>query len=105
MTKVDFQVLCLQVGGSRKISEVQVRVCYYWFVIIGRGCLVLLKFKSSLCWRMLCLTLCKDYVVLALILLVLIRHSRALIVSEQENAFEAYTSASWKEGPAFFFIS
>ena len=24
------------------------------FVIIGRGCLVLLKFKSSLCWRMLC---------------------------------------------------
>ena len=30
MTKVDFQVLCLQVGGSRKISEVQVRVCYYW---------------------------------------------------------------------------
>ena len=30
MTKVDFQVLCLQVGGGRKISEVQVRVCYYW---------------------------------------------------------------------------
>ena len=25
-----FQVLCLQVGGSHKISEVQVRVCYYW---------------------------------------------------------------------------
>ena len=24
------------------------------FVIIGRGCLVVLKFKSSLCWRMLC---------------------------------------------------
>ena len=24
------------------------------FVIIGRGCLVLRKFKSSLCWRMLC---------------------------------------------------
>ena len=38
MTKVDFQVLCLQVRGSRKISEVQVRV-----FIIGRGCLVLLK--------------------------------------------------------------
>ena len=38
MTKVDFQVLCLQVGGGRKISEVQVRV-----VITGRGCLVLLK--------------------------------------------------------------
>ena len=30
MAKVDFQVLCLQVGGSRKISEVQVRVSYYW---------------------------------------------------------------------------
>ena len=30
VTKVDFQVLCLQVGGSRKISEVQVRVRYYW---------------------------------------------------------------------------
>ena len=30
VTKVEFQVLCLQVGGSRKISEVQVRVCYYW---------------------------------------------------------------------------
>ena len=30
MTKVEFQVLCLQVGGSRKISEVQARVCYYW---------------------------------------------------------------------------
>ena len=29
-TKIDFQVLCLQVGGSCKISEVQVRVCYYW---------------------------------------------------------------------------
>ena len=26
MTKVDFQVLYLQVGGSRKIPEVQVRV-------------------------------------------------------------------------------
>ena len=32
VTKVGFQVLCLQVGGGRKISEVQV---------------VLLKFKSS----------------------------------------------------------
>ena len=29
MTKVDFQVLCLQVLGSLKISEVQVRVCYW----------------------------------------------------------------------------
>ena len=24
------------------------------FIIIGRGCLVVLKFKLSLCWRMLC---------------------------------------------------
>ena len=31
MTKVDFQVLCLQAGGGRKISEVQLRVYYYWF--------------------------------------------------------------------------
>ena len=30
VTKVDFQVLCLQVGGGRKTSEVQVRVCYNW---------------------------------------------------------------------------
>ena len=29
LTKVDFQVLCLQAGGGRKISEVQVRVYYY----------------------------------------------------------------------------
>ena len=29
VTKVDFQVLCLQAGGGRKISEVQVRVYYY----------------------------------------------------------------------------
>ena len=35
---------CLQVGGLK----------FKWeFVIICRGCLVLLKFKSSLCWRML----------------------------------------------------
>ena len=34
MTKVDFQVLCLQVGGGRKISEVQVRVCYNWKIIV-----------------------------------------------------------------------
>ena len=30
MAKVGFQVLCLQVGGSRKISEVRVRICYHW---------------------------------------------------------------------------
>ena len=29
VTKVDFQVLCLQASGNLKISEVQVRV-YYW---------------------------------------------------------------------------
>ena len=60
MTKVDFHVLWLQAGGGRKISEVQVRV-----IIIGRGCLVLLKFKFKLC---------KDYVPLVLDFLVLIRH-------------------------------
>ena len=60
MTKVDFHVLWLQAGGGCKISEVQVRV-----IIIGRGCLVLLKFKFKLC---------KDYVPLVLDFLVLIRH-------------------------------
>ena len=30
MTKVDFQVLCLQVDGGRTFSEVQGRVCYNW---------------------------------------------------------------------------
>ena len=44
MTKVDFHVLWLQAGGGCKISEVQVTV-----IIIGRGCLVLLKFKFKLC--------------------------------------------------------
>ena len=53
MTKVDFQVLCLQVGGGRKISEVQVEVC------VG-GCCVLKP--------------CKDYVLLVLNFPVLIRH-------------------------------
>ena len=28
VTKVDFQVLCFQVGGGRKISEVQVMLCF-----------------------------------------------------------------------------
>ena len=60
MTKVDFHVLWLQAGGGFKISDVQVRV-----IIIGRGCLVLLKFKFKLC---------KDYVPLVLDFLVLIRH-------------------------------
>ena len=46
--------------AARKISEVQVRV-----IIIGRGCLVLLKFKFKLC---------KDYVPWVLNFLVLIRH-------------------------------
>ena len=32
---VDFHVLCLQVVGGRKISEVQVRVCYYWHSLLS----------------------------------------------------------------------
>ena len=46
-------------------------------VVIGRGCLVLLKFKSFCV-----LKLCKDYVFLVLIFLVLIRHPSVLIVSD-----------------------
>ena len=38
-----------------KLAEAVRCLKFKWeFVIIGRGCLVLLKFKSSLCWRMLC---------------------------------------------------
>ena len=38
-----------------KLAEAVRYLKFKWeFVIIGRGCLVLLKFKSSLCWRMLC---------------------------------------------------
>ena len=38
-----------------KLVEAVRYVKFNWeFVIIGRGCLVLLKFKSSLCLRMLC---------------------------------------------------
>ena len=38
-----------------KLVEAVRYLKFKWeFVIIGRGCLVLLKFKSSLCWRMLC---------------------------------------------------
>ena len=38
-----------------KLAEVVRYLKFKWeFVIIGRGCLVVLKFKSSLCWRMLC---------------------------------------------------
>ena len=37
-----------------KLAESARYLKFKWeFVIIGRGCLVLLKFKSSLCWRML----------------------------------------------------
>ena len=32
---VDFQGLSLQVVGGRKISEVQVRVCYYWHGLLS----------------------------------------------------------------------
>ena len=42
MRRVDFQVVCLQVGGGRKISEVQVRV-----VIIGRDCLVFFEVQVT----------------------------------------------------------
>ena len=38
-----------------KLAEAVRYLKFKWeFVIIGRGCLVVLKFKSSLCWRMLC---------------------------------------------------
>ena len=38
-----------------KLAEAVRYLKFQWeFVIIGRGCLVVLKFKSSLCWRMLC---------------------------------------------------
>ena len=38
-----------------KLAEAVRYLKFKWeFVITGRGCLVLLKFKSSLCWRMLC---------------------------------------------------
>ena len=38
-----------------KLAEAVSFLKFKWeFVIIGRGCLVLRKFKSSLCWRMLC---------------------------------------------------
>ena len=49
-----------------KLAEAVIYLKFKWeFVIIGRGCLVLLKVKSSLCWRMLCL----------LKFLVLVRHA------------------------------
>ena len=75
--KVDFQVLCLQVGGSRTISEVQVRVCYW-----QRSVSFYLS-SSQVCVGGCCvLKLCKDYVFLVLIFLVLIRHPYVLIFSE-----------------------
>ena len=79
MTKVDFQVLCLQVGGSRKISEVQVRVCYYWQRLFS---FTYVQVKFVLADAVFFVELCKDYVVLVLIFLVLIRHPCVLIVSE-----------------------
>ena len=75
---VDFQVLCLQVGGSRKISEVQVRVCYYW-----RRLFSFTQSSSQVCvGGCYVLKFCKDYVPLVLKFLVLIRHPCELIVSE-----------------------
>ena len=38
-----------------KVAEAVRYLKFKWeFVIIGRGCLVVLKFKWSLCWQMLC---------------------------------------------------
>ena len=38
-----------------KLAEAVKYLKFKWeFAIIGRGCLVLFKFKSGLCWRMLC---------------------------------------------------
>ena len=37
-----------------KLAEAVRYLKFKWEFIIGRGCLVVLKFKSSLCWRMLC---------------------------------------------------
>ena len=62
-----------------KLAEAVRYLKFKWeFVIIGRACLVVLKFKSSLCWRMLCFKALN----LVLNFLVLIRHSCELIVSE-----------------------
>ena len=57
MTKVDFQVLCLQVRGSRKISEVQVRVCHYWYRLFS-----FTQSSSQVCVGGYCVSkLCKGY--------------------------------------------
>ena len=37
-----------------KLTEAVRYLKFKWEFVIGRGCLVLLKFNSSLCWRMLC---------------------------------------------------
>ena len=66
-----------------KLVEAVRYLKFKWqFVIIGRGCLVLLKFKSSCVGGRCVLKLCKGYVPLVLNLLVLIRHPCVLIVSE-----------------------
>ena len=44
-----FYVLCLPVGGGRKISEFQVTVCYYWQSLFS-----FTEVQVNLCWRMLC---------------------------------------------------
>ena len=64
-----------------KLAEAARYLKIKWeFVIIGRGCLVLLKFKSSLCWWMLCFAVCKGYVPLVLNFLMLIWHPCVLKV-------------------------
>ena len=69
MTKVNSQVRCLQVGGGRKISEVQVGVCYYWQMLFS---FTSVQVKFLLADAVL--KLCRDYVTLVLNFLVLIRH-------------------------------
>ena len=62
-----FKFYVYMLAEAIRYSSWDVQVKFNWeFVIIGRGYLVLLKFKLSLCWRMLF----KDYVASVLNLLV-----------------------------------
>ena len=78
VTKVDFQVVCLQVGGGRMISEVQGRVCYHWQRLFS----ALLSSSQVFVGGCSVLKLRKDYAPLVLDFLVLIRHPCVLMVSE-----------------------
>ena len=78
MTKVVFQVLCFQVGGGRKIAEVQVRVCYYWQRLFS-----FTLSSSQVCVGECCvLKLCKDFVPCLLNFFALIQRPCVLIGSE-----------------------